>query len=84
MCQIFFQPTLFPHIVRTKLIVEVEGNGRNSSISPQNYDQTSSLPCRTTTKPLPFPPRTTTKLLPFPSRTTTKEYKVLNSRAYFF
>ena len=29
--------------MKTKLVVVVKGNGRNSSISPQNYEQPSSF-----------------------------------------
>ena len=53
--------------LKTKLVVVVEGYGRNSFIS-----------LKTTTKRLPFTSRTTTKLLPFPSRTAIKKKKVLN------
>ena len=57
---------LVASIRSAKLVVVLEGYGRNSSFPP-----------KTTTKPLPFTSRTTTKLHSFPYRTMSKEYKVL-------
>ena len=43
-------------IRKAKMVIVLEVSGRNSSISPQNYDQTSSFPSRTTTQLHSFPP----------------------------